>query len=107
MTQEEQAIEDKFKQLYERYKVWPHIPPTEQELFCKLLLDSNLVKKITLKAFSLFKETMASQANGLDPKTYKSFCASSVFDTIIKIFEKGYVWLNNESKFFKSNSFLL
>lgn len=80
MTQEEQAIEDRFKQLYERYKVWPHIPPTEQEIFCKLLLDSMLVKQITLKAFSV--------SNGLDPKTYKSLCASSVFDTIIKIFEK-------------------
>ena len=54
MTQEEQAIEDKFKQLYEQYEIWPHIPSKEQELFCKLLLDSNLVKKITLKAFVSF-----------------------------------------------------
>lgn len=103
MTQEEQAIEDKFNQLYERYKVWPHIPPTEQELFCKLLLDSNLVRKITLKAFSLFKETMASQANGLDPKTYKSFCASSVFDTIIKIFEKFEPTEGNFIRYFSSS----
>ena len=103
MTQEEQAIEDKFNQLYERYKVWPHIPPTEQELFCKLLLDSNLVRKITLKAFSLFKETMASQANGLDSKTYKSFCASSVFDTIIKIFEKFEPTEGNFIRYFSSS----
>lgn len=102
MTQEEQAIEDKFKQLYEQYEIWPHIPSKEQEIFCKLLLDSNLVKKITLKAFSLFKETMASQANGLEPKTYKSFCASSVFDTIIKIFEKFEPAEGNFIRYFSS-----
>lgn len=102
MTQEEQAIEDKFKQLYEQYEIWPYIPSKEQEIFCKLLLNSNLVKKITLKAFSLPKETMVSQANGLDPKTYKSFCASSVFDTIIKIFEKFEPAEGNFIRYFSS-----